>query len=195
MKIFFVQFFCIVLPPLLNILGPYHFCLYWAHFCIKCSLGITNWSFPFSCFPLFLYIDHWEKLYLSVLFFGTLHSNGYIFPFLLFFFSQLFVRPPQTTILPFCISFSYGWMVLITASWTNVTNLCPYFFRHKSNYAIPFIKTFQWLHGVLLADSIQSSTPWLPVPWPHWPSFHSFAPWTSAWSATEGLLSQLFAQF
>ena len=41
-------------------------------------------------------------------FFGTLHSNGYIFPFLLcfslLFFSQLFVRPPQTAILLFCIS-------------------------------------------------------------------------------------------
>ena len=28
---------------------------------------------------------------------------------LAFFLSQLFVRPPQTTILPFCISFSWGW--------------------------------------------------------------------------------------
>ena len=35
----------------------------------------------------------------------TLHSNGYIFPFhlclSLCFFSKLFVRPPQTTIMPF----------------------------------------------------------------------------------------------
>ena len=35
----------------------------------------------------------------EVLFFGTLHSNGYIFPFLLclllLFFSQLFARPPR----------------------------------------------------------------------------------------------------
>ena len=48
-----------------------------------------------------------------LLFFGTLHSNGYIFPFLLcfslLFFSQLFVRPPQTAIFLFCISFSWGW--------------------------------------------------------------------------------------
>ena len=40
-------------------------------------------------------------------------TNGYTFPFLLclllLFFSQLFVMPPQTTILPFCISFSWGW--------------------------------------------------------------------------------------
>ena len=52
--------------------------------------------------------------YFSLLFFGTLHSNGYIFPFLLcfslLFFSQLFVRSPQTAILLFCISFSWGWV-------------------------------------------------------------------------------------
>ena len=29
--------------------------------------------------------------------------------FLILFFSQLFVRPPHTTILPFCISSSWGW--------------------------------------------------------------------------------------
>ena len=111
-------------------------------------------SFPFSCFPLLLCIDCWGRLsYLSLLFFGTLHSDGYIFPFnlcflLLFgnplqcsclenpmdggawwatvhglaksrtrlsdftsllFFSQLFVRPPQTASLLFCISFSWRW--------------------------------------------------------------------------------------
>ena len=47
------------------------------------------------------------------LFSGTLHSVGYIFPFLpgfpLLFFPQLFVKPPQTTTLPSCISFSLGW--------------------------------------------------------------------------------------
>ena len=50
--------------------------------------------------PLFLCIDHWGRLsYVSLLFFGTLHSNGNIFPFLLcfslLFFSQLFVRALQ----------------------------------------------------------------------------------------------------
>ena len=65
-----------------------------------------------------LCIDHWGRIsYLSLLFFGTLHSNGYIFPFLLcdshLFFSQLFVRPPQTTILLFFISFSWGWFWLL----------------------------------------------------------------------------------
>src|SRR5574337_942278 len=45
-KIFFVQFFCVFLPPLLNI---FCFCwvhtisvLYRAHLCMKCSLSISN---------------------------------------------------------------------------------------------------------------------------------------------------------
>ena len=49
---------------------------------------------------------------LFLLFFGTLHSDASIFPFFLcfsfLFFSQLFVRPPQTAFLLFCISFSWG---------------------------------------------------------------------------------------
>ena len=99
--------------------NPYHFCPLLSPFCMKCSLGITNfleenWSFPFCCFPLFLCTDRCRRLsYLSLLFFGTLHSDGYIFPFilcfLLLFFSQLFVRPPQRDILIFHISFSWGW--------------------------------------------------------------------------------------
>ena len=46
MKIFFVEFFCVFLSSLLNI---FCFCwvhtisvLYWAHLCIKCSLGISD---------------------------------------------------------------------------------------------------------------------------------------------------------
>jgi len=71
-------------------------------------------------FPIQLFSSislHWSLrktfFYLSLLFFETLHSVGYIFLFLLclwlLFFTQLFVRPPQITILPFCISFSWGW--------------------------------------------------------------------------------------
>ena len=77
------------------------------------STGVGCHSFPFFCFPVFLCIDHWRRLsYLSLLFSGTLHSVGYIFPFLLclsLLFSQLFVKPPQTTTLPSCISFSWEW--------------------------------------------------------------------------------------
>ena len=50
--------------------------------------------------------------YFSLLF-RPLHSFGYIFPFLLclslLFFSQQFLKPPQKTISPSCISFSLGW--------------------------------------------------------------------------------------
>ena len=105
---------------LLLLLGPYHFCPLLSPslhemfpWYLKFS-GRDRESFPFCCLPLFLCIDHWERLsYLSLLFFGTLYSDVYIFPFLLcfslLFFSQLFVRPPQTGILLFCISFPWGW--------------------------------------------------------------------------------------
>ena len=69
-------------------------------------------------FPILLFSSitlHWSlrKAFSSLLaVLGTLHSNGNIFPFplcFLLFFSQLFVRPPQTAMLLFCISFSWGW--------------------------------------------------------------------------------------
>ena len=83
-------------------------------------VAIAFSKFSFYCFPLFLCIDHWGRLsYLSLLFFGTLHSNGYIFPFLfclsLLFFSQLFVRPSQTANLLFCFYFSWGWSCSLSA--------------------------------------------------------------------------------
>ena len=118
-----VQFFCVFLPPLLNI---FCFCevhtisvLYWAHLCIKCSPGISNFLEEISSLShsiVFLYffaLIAEEGFLISLLFFGTFHLNRYIFRFLLCFslpfFSQLFVRPPQTAILLFCVSFSWGW--------------------------------------------------------------------------------------
>ena len=141
LRSFFVQFFYVFLPPLLNI---FCFCqvhtisvLYCACLCMKCSLGVSNFlediqSFPFYCFPLLLCIVHLGRLsYLSFLFFGTQYSDGFIFPFLLclllLFYSQLFVRPPQTAIFPF-LHFFFLWMVLITAS---CTNLHLWFFRQS----------------------------------------------------------------
>ena len=89
---------------------------------------IFAWNVPFVSliilkrslvFPILLFSSislHWSQRmfsYLSLLFFGTRHSDAYIFPyllcFLLLFFSQLLVRPPQTAILLFCISFSWEW--------------------------------------------------------------------------------------
>ena len=89
---------------------------------MKCSLGISNYldeisSLSYSIvFLYFFALITEEGFLLSLLFFGTLHSDGYIFPFLLclllLFFSQLFVRPPQTTILLFSISSSWEWFWL-----------------------------------------------------------------------------------
>ena len=56
---------------------------------MKCSLDISNFLEKISSlshsvvFLHFFCIDHLGRLsYLSLLFFGTLHSDGYIFPFL-----------------------------------------------------------------------------------------------------------------
>ena len=71
-------------------------------------LGTRSLILPAHCFPLFLCTVHLKTLsYLPLIFPETLHSVGCIFPFLpcfsLLFFPQLFVKPPQTTILPYCI--------------------------------------------------------------------------------------------
>ena len=135
LRAFFVQIFHVFLPPLLNLFCFCYFLaiflLYCAYPCMKCSLGISNFlkdisslshsivfSIPLQCLL--------KKTFLSSLLFSViLHSLSYIFPFLLFlsllFFSQLFVRPLQTTILPSCISFSWEWF----------KNLCPQFFMHS----------------------------------------------------------------
>jgi len=54
---------------------------------------------------------------------------SFLFSFAFHLLTLLFVRPPQTTILPFCISFSFG-MVLITTSCTCYKPL-SIVFRHS----------------------------------------------------------------
>ena len=88
---------------------------------------IFAWNFPLvfliflkrSLFPILLFSSislHWQlrKAFLSLL--AMLWNSAFrwsIFPFvlclLLLVFSQLFVSPPQITILSFCISSSWGW--------------------------------------------------------------------------------------
>ena len=81
--------------------------------------------FPILLFSsISLYCSVKKPSCLSLLFSGTLHSVGYIFPylpcFLLLFFLQLFVKPPQTATLPSCISFSLGWFWSLSPVWTSV---------------------------------------------------------------------------
>ena len=73
-------------------IGPYHFCPYQAHLCMKCSLGISNFLEEISslshicCFPLFLCIDHWGRLsYLFSAFRGLyLFFSPLLYTFILF---------------------------------------------------------------------------------------------------------------
>ena len=81
---------------------------------MKCSLGMFNFLeeiFSLSSLPL-----HWmlRKAFLSLLAILWNSAFKWVYFFLFsfsfsFLFSHLFVRPPQTTILPFSISFSWGW--------------------------------------------------------------------------------------
>ena len=81
---------------------------------MKCSLDISNFLkrflvFPILLFPLFLCIIHQRgHPLLSLLF------SGFCWLYLSrLFFPWLFVKPPQTTTLPSCISFSLGWFWLL----------------------------------------------------------------------------------
>ena len=88
--------------------------------------------FPFCCFPLFLCIDPGGRLsYLSLLFSGTLHSNGYIFsplPFASPVFSDI-CKASSDRHFAFLHFFFLG-MVLITAScrvlWTSIHRFLLY---------------------------------------------------------------------
>ena len=115
---------------------------------MKCSLGISNFleeisSLSHSVVFLYFFALITEEGFLSVLLFGTLYSDGFIFPFslcfLLLFFSQLFLRPPQKTILSFYISFSWGW------SWSLPPVQC-----HESPFIVLQFSSVQLLSHVQL---------------------------------------------
>ena len=88
--------------------------------------------FPILLFSSISFLWSLRRLSFLSLLFGTLHSYGYIFLFLLclsfLLFAQLFVRPPQTTICPF-LWFLLLEMVLIPTGahclLCNVMNLHP----------------------------------------------------------------------
>ena len=100
---------------------------------MKCSLGISNFleeisSLSHSVVFFYFFALIAEEGFLSLLtILRTLHFDAYIFPFLLcfslLFFSQLFVRPPQTAILLF--AFLFHGDGLDPCLLYNVTNLSP----------------------------------------------------------------------
>ena len=85
---------------------------------MKYSLGISNFleeisSLSYSVFLYFFALITEEGFLISPCYAlelciqkGLSFLFSFVFHFLL---SQLFVRPPQTTMLPFCISVSWGW--------------------------------------------------------------------------------------
>ena len=83
--------------------------------------------------------------------FFSLFFRSFFFSLLLFF-SQLFVRPPQTTILPFCISFPRGWF------WSLLPTQC---YEPPSRGSNLFSSVTQ--SCPTLCDPMNHSTPGLPV--------------------------------
>ena len=81
---------------------------------MKCSLGISNFPEELSSlshsivFLYFFVLITEEGFFISPFYSLELCIQmgiSFLFSFAFNFFSQLFVRPPQTTILPFCIFF------------------------------------------------------------------------------------------
>ena len=115
-KSFFAYFFCVFLPLLLNL-----FCFCYVFNISSFIMPILGWNIPFleeiSTLSILLFSSISLHCLLKKAFiipsilWNSAFSWVYLFPFsLAFYFSpQLFVKPPQKTTLPSCISFSLGW--------------------------------------------------------------------------------------
>jgi len=88
---------------------PFTSFLYHDHPCMKCSLDISNFLEEISVvFPILLF----SSISLHCSFKKAFSIWVYLSPSLLpsaSFLSSAIVKPPQTTSLPSCISFSLGW--------------------------------------------------------------------------------------
>ena len=117
-KTFFIYFFCVFLLPLLSIFCLLDF-LQFLSFIVPIFVPLISPIFlkrsPVFLILLFSSISlHCSlKVFLDLL--AILWNSAFSWVYLcllclqLLFFSQLFLRPPQTTTLPSCISFSLGW--------------------------------------------------------------------------------------
>ena len=92
--LFLISFASVRSVPLMSFMEPI---LAWNIPLVSLLFLKRSLVFPILLFPLFLCIDHGGRLsYLFLLFFGTMLSNGYIFPFLLCF-SLLFLGSLENT--------------------------------------------------------------------------------------------------
>ena len=96
--------------------------LYCAHLCMECSLGILIFLKRSLVFPILLFSSmsfhcSLRMAFLSLLAilwnsaFRWVYLSFTPLPFASLLFSAVFHRPPQTTVLPFCISFSWVWFL------------------------------------------------------------------------------------
>ena len=143
-----------------------------------------------------------EDSYLSLLFSATLHSNGYIFPFLLclklLFFSQLFVRPPQTAILSFAFpllvdSLDHCLLYNVKPPSTVHQGLCLSDLILESICHFHCIIVRDWLNVLPLYLFI----PYLSETFSFWYYMHSYghyklSQWCLSFSNTGHLLNEIF---
>ena len=108
--------------------------LYCAHLCMKCSLGISNFLEKISSLSHFFFLSLYffalitkEVFRISPCYFLELCiqiGTSFLFSSAFSYSSQLFVRPPQTAVLPFGLFFILG-DGLDRCLLYYVTNLCP----------------------------------------------------------------------
>ena len=127
---------------------------------MKCSFGISNFLKKSLVFPILLFSSislhsSLRKPFVSLL--AILWNSAFkwvylpfFLGFLLLFFSQLFVRAPQTAILLFCISFSWGW----SCSLSPVQCHEPQSIVHQALCQIWALKSIPHFHCIIIRDLI-----------------------------------------
>ena len=106
--------------------------LYCPHLCMKCSLGISNFLEEISSLShSIVFLNFFALLTEESFLISPCYSlelciqmgTSFLFSFDFSSSSFLFVKPSQTTVLPFCISFSWIWLWSLPP--IQGTNLCP----------------------------------------------------------------------
>ena len=131
---------------------------------MKCSLGISNFLEEISSlfhsivFLYFFALTPEEGFLISPCYslelciqIGISFLFSFVFP--LPFFSQLFVRPPQTVILLFCMSFSWGW----SCSLSSVQCHKPPSIVHQAlslSDLVQSLKSISHFHCIVIRDLI-----------------------------------------
>ena len=150
-------------------LGPYSFCPLLCPFSKKYWLTFLIFLKRSLVFPILLFSSVYLRWLLSKAFlpllvilwysaFRWIYLSFSLF-LLLLFFSQLFVRPSQTATLPFCISFSWGWIW----SLPTVQYHKPLSILLQALYQIQSLKSICHFHCIVVRDLIYVIPEWSSV--------------------------------